>query len=117
MWAEGEGRLQLVFYCRARAETGGLDLEGRREWRSSSGGLPICMACWTGVLPGTPVSVEGWKMGELGKGSFVSQQVFCSRAGDLSWNTDAGRAKDPFFLKILFYIYQCFCLYACICTT
>lgn len=28
----GKGRVQLVSCCRGRVETGGSDLEGRREW-------------------------------------------------------------------------------------
>lgn len=75
--------------------------------------------CLHGLLDMVPVSVEGWKTGmSWGRKFSVSKQVFCYRAGDESesWNIDSGRAKDPFF-KILFYIYQCFCLYACICIT
>lgn len=31
MWARGKGKLQLVFCCRAKDKTGGLELDGRSE--------------------------------------------------------------------------------------
>lgn len=40
--------------CKAGDETGGLDLEERREWRRSSGRLSSSPTCSAGVISGSP---------------------------------------------------------------
>lgn len=57
MWStgdvgRGERRLRLLFCCNARGENSGLDLEGRREWWGSLGGLPASLFCSAMVFSG-----------------------------------------------------------------
>lgn len=48
--AGGGRRVQQVFSCRNRDETGELDLDGRRKWCWSSVRLPIFLACLANVF-------------------------------------------------------------------
>lgn len=40
--------------CKAGDETGGLDLEERRQWRRSSGRLSVSPTCSAVVISGSP---------------------------------------------------------------